>query len=181
MFVKLVSLALCLTSTLAAYHGPLAGGLPADLYPAGVSPQACPNFPNCANPAVAANPGQAANQAWGQPAWNNQPKPAWTQQQNQWNGNNQQWSSGDQWNGNQNALDRGEYTGDGDYHGEGLAEALAPGYENSGGWNNWNNGGNQQYAQPAPNWNQGYQGGPKPAQIPAGVDPGSCPNYPFCH
>lgn len=29
----------------------------------------------------------------------------------------------------QKALDRGEYIGDGDYHGEGLAEALAPGYE----------------------------------------------------
>lgn len=29
----------------------------------------------------------------------------------------------------QKALDKGEYIGDGDYHGEGLAEALAPGYE----------------------------------------------------
>lgn len=37
----------------AAYHGPLAGGLPASLYPAGVNPQSCPNYPHCANPAVA--------------------------------------------------------------------------------------------------------------------------------
>lgn len=123
----------------AVYNGPLAGGQPAALFPAGVSPQACPNFPNCANPAVAANPNQAAPQQW------NQPQQSWNQGQ-QWNQGNQwnppaqnQWNQGNQWNpapvpqynnGAQDRLDRGEYIGDGDYHGEGLAEALAPGYGN---------------------------------------------------
>lgn len=39
-----------------AYNGPLAGGVPAHQYPAGISPEACPNFPNCDNPSLAANP-----------------------------------------------------------------------------------------------------------------------------
>lgn len=134
-----VTLALCLTSALAVYNGPLAGGLPASLYPAGVDPQACPNFPNCANPAVAAYPNAPAQNNWGSP----QPQPQWTQQpQPAYNNyNNYNPPAVPQWNpSNQNALDRGEYTGDGDYHGEGLAEALAPGYENSGGYRNWDNG-----------------------------------------
>ncbi|KAL1497559.1 hypothetical protein ABEB36_008500 [Hypothenemus hampei] len=194
MFVKLVIIAIFVSATLAVYNGPLAGGLPASLYPAGVSPQACPNFPNCANPAVAANPTAPAGNQWGapqqnqwnqpQPAWNPQPQPAWTQQpQPQWNAQPQNnWNNWNpqpvpQWNpGNQNALDRGDYTGDGDYHGEGLAEALAPGYENAGGWRNWNNA-----PQAAPAWNAGPPAAHGvPAQIPAGVDPNSCPNYPFC-
>lgn len=106
----------------AAYNGPLAGGVPASLYPAGVSPQACPNYPNCANPAVAANPAAAApynaapyagyNSA---PAYNPAP----------------QYNAAPAYNGgyNQNALDSGEYTGDGDYHGEGLAESGAYGQQ----------------------------------------------------
>ncbi|XP_050316043.1 uncharacterized protein LOC126750461 [Anthonomus grandis grandis] len=177
MFVKLVTLALCLTSTLAVYNGPLAGGLPASLYPAGVSPQACPNFPNCNNPAVAANPNSPTQQQWGSPqpqAWGQQ-QPAWTQQpQNQWN--NAQ--AVPQWNGNNNdVLLKGGYTGDGDYRGEGLAEALAPGYENSDVWRNWATGGQQQANQ----WNQAPQGPTHGVgQIPAGVDAGACPNYPFC-
>ncbi|XP_066262508.1 pupal cuticle protein-like isoform X1 [Euwallacea similis] len=189
MFVKLVCIALSLSSTWAVYNGPLAGGLPASLYPAGVSPQACPNFPNCDNPAVAAHPSPVQNQ-WGAPQQNNwaqpqqqwnQPAPAWTQQpQQQWNAPHNNWNPQPvpQWNpGNQNALDQGGYTGDGDYHGEGLAEALAPGYENAGGWRNWNNA-----PQAAPSWNPGPPAGVPAhgAQIPAGVDPGSCPNYPFC-
>ncbi|KAF7278556.1 uncharacterized protein LOC143196703 [Rhynchophorus ferrugineus] len=180
MLSKLVSLTLFLASANAVYNGPLAGGLPASLYPAGVSPQACPNFPNCANPAVAASPNAPAANNWGgQQQWNGNPQPAWTQgPQNQWNNNNYNPQPVPQWSpNNQNALDRGEYTGDGDYHGEGLAEALAPGYENSGGWRNWNNNN-----QPAQSWNPGPPAGVRPAGgIPAGVDPGSCPNYPFCH
>ncbi|XP_060523445.1 uncharacterized protein LOC132700284 [Cylas formicarius] len=181
MFAKLAVLTCCLAAVAAVYNGPLAGGRPADLYPAGVSPQACPNFPHCSNPAVSADPNTPLNNNWGSP------QPQWGQQQ-QWNGG-QQWAQNN-WNqapavpqaGNwdpasQTPLDRGEYVGDGDYHGEGLYEALAPGYENrgGGGWNQGNQG----------QWNQGgwaHQlpaGVGQPAQLPAGVT--NCPNYPICH
>lgn len=118
----------------AVWNGPLAGGVPASQFPAGVSPHACPNYPNCANPAVAASPQAAAplghyggqQNQWNNPApqqWNN-PAPQWNQQQGgQWNNA----PAVPQWNGYQSPLDRGEYTGDGDYHGEGLAEAGAYG------------------------------------------------------
>ncbi|XP_018574003.1 uncharacterized protein LOC108913030 [Anoplophora glabripennis] len=183
MFVKLAVLACSLAAAHAAWNGPLAGGQPASLYPAGVSPQACPNFPHCSNPAVAANPNQAAPQQWGnpQPQWNH-----WDNN-NQWN-HGSQWNPQPQWNQNNNwnaqpvpqysndiqaRLNRGEYVGDGDYHGEGLAEALAPGYAPAyGGWQNqggWN---------PGPN--HGAQQAHGVGQIPAGVDARSCPNYPFC-
>jgi hypothetical protein len=183
MFVKLVTLAICLASAKAVYNGPLAGGKPADLYPAGVSPQACPNFPNCANPAVAANPNAPGGLPWG-----SQPQQQWAGNNNQWNGAQNNWNSAPQnnWNApavpqwnpnNQNALDRGEYVGDGDWHGEGLAEALAPGYENQGWSQGWNNNGNNQN-----NWAAQPQHPPAGlGAIPAGVDPGSCPNYPFCN
>lgn len=108
----------------AVWNGPLAGGVPAAQYPAGVSPQACPNFPHCTNPAVAATPnapapaipyggyaGQYGGQYGGAPAYNapyNAPAVP-------------------QYGGYQSALDKGEYTGDGDYHGEGLAESGAYG------------------------------------------------------
>lgn len=121
----------------AVYNGPLAGGQPAHLYPAGVSPQACPNFPNCNNPAVAANPQQPTNNWAPQNQWNAPAQSNWNNG-GQWNNNNG-WNQGNQWNsapvpqygGNDVTarLNRGEYVGDGDYHGEGLAEALAPGYE----------------------------------------------------
>ncbi|KAJ8977805.1 hypothetical protein NQ317_000062 [Molorchus minor] len=148
-----------LAVSLAAYNGPLAGGLPAAQYPAGVDPKSCPNFPNCANPAVAVSQGpeqyhatsqyqpqqyqsnpQYQNQQY-QPIPQYQPTPQYQPQQpqahykdaiSQYNpvlpqqyapSNNQQHTPEVQ-----NALNRGEYIGDGDYHGEGLAEALAPGY-----------------------------------------------------
>ncbi|XP_050500292.1 bifunctional endo-1,4-beta-xylanase XylA-like [Diabrotica virgifera virgifera] len=194
MFVKLVVLACSLAVATAVWNGPLAGGQPAHLYPAGVSPQACPNFPNCANPAVAANPQAPTAQQWGAPQqqWNAQPQPQWNQWNN--NNNNNQWNQGQynpspvpqQWgNDATSRLNSGEYIGDGDYHGEGLVEARAPGYENQnliaqwdnpnqGAPNQWNNGANQWNA--PPNAHQAHGVG----QIPAGVDAQSCPNYPFC-
>lgn len=91
----------------------------------------------------------------------------------------------------QDALNRGEYIGDGDYHGEGLDEAQASGYE-----------GRQQAYNAAPAYNHAAQYNPAPAAqyhqpraaqynagainyhgvnpVPAGVDPSACPNYPFC-
>ncbi|XP_019869038.1 translation initiation factor IF-2 [Aethina tumida] len=180
MFVKLAVLSCAVAMASAVWNGPLAGGVPAHQFPAGVSPQACPNFPNCANPAVAAQPNSPApNQ------WNAAPQP-WNGGQQSWNGGQQgQWNAGaynpapvPQYNNGQaglSPLDRGEYTGDGDYRGEGLAESGAYGPHSS--WNNNNNN------------NQGYNPGAynpqaPPAglgQIPAGVNPQSCPNYPFCH
>ncbi|XP_063919244.1 uncharacterized protein LOC135134481 [Zophobas morio] len=164
MFVKLTVLACSIAVVVGVWNGPLAGGVPAHQFPAGISPQACPNFPHCSNPSVAANPNAPA-------PYNSNPVP-------QYNGYN----PGQQYGGynpapvtqynpsRQAALDRGEYVGDGDYHGEGLAEALAPGYAGQyGGYNN-----------PAPAYNPGLPAG-VPAQIPAGVDARSCPNYPFCH
>lgn len=110
----------------AAYNGPLAGGVPASLYPAGVSPQACPNYPNCANPAVAANPAAAAPYGaapYAAPYGGYNPAPAYNPAP--------QYNAAPAYNGgyNQNALDSGEYTGDGDYHGEGLAESGAYGQQ----------------------------------------------------
>lgn len=55
-------MACTLGPALSAYNGPLAGGQPAHQYPAGINPQACPNFPNCDNPALAANPNAPAPQ-----------------------------------------------------------------------------------------------------------------------
>ncbi|KAJ8974198.1 hypothetical protein NQ317_011343 [Molorchus minor] len=178
-FTPIAILACAVAAAAAVWNGPLAGGQPAALYPAGVSPQACPNFPHCSNPALAANPNQAVPQAAHQ--WNAQPQPQWNAQpQPQWNGQPQpQWNQGQynpqsvpQWgNDVQTRLNRGEYVGDGDYHGEGLAEALAPGYANHGGWNP----GPTSYA-PQPVAQQAHGVG----QIPAGVDAHACPNYPFC-
>lgn len=132
-----------------AYNGPLAGGQPAALYPAGVDPKACPNFPDCTNPAVAVNQvpqsqfqpqsyqaqPQYQSQQY-QPQSQYQPQPQYTQPINQYNPvYPQQYAAQPQQQQQQqyspevqNALDKGEYIGDGDYHGEGLAEALAPGY-----------------------------------------------------
>lgn len=103
-----------------AWHGPLAGGVPAHQFPAGVSPQACPNYPNCNNPAVAAAPNApgAYPGAYNQGAYN----------PGAYNGgyNAGAYNPG-AYNGGNNALDNGQYTGDGDYHGEGLAESGAYG------------------------------------------------------
>ncbi|XP_045475737.1 DNA translocase FtsK-like [Harmonia axyridis] len=87
----------------------------------------------------------------------------------------------------QNALDRGEYIGDGDYHGEGLAEAMAVGKINQRpaayqqGYNQAPVNYQQpqaapQYA-PIPQYREQRQSA---HQLPAGVDGASCPNYPFC-
>lgn len=51
-----------LSLTSAAYKGPLAGGQPASLYPAGLDPSSCPNFPLCTNPSVSALPGYQLKQ-----------------------------------------------------------------------------------------------------------------------
>ncbi|XP_022921218.1 uncharacterized protein [Onthophagus taurus] len=218
MFVKLAVFACSLAFAAAAWNGPLAGGVPAHQFPAGVSPESCPNFPNCNNPAVAvqANAGAHAggwnagnNGAWNggnNGAWNGGNNGAWNGGHNggwnggnngAWNGgNNGAWNGGNNggWNGGNeggytpnNALDAGEYTGDGDYRGEGLQEAGAYGdvsqdqsqwNNNDGGWNGGhNNGGwNGGWNNAAPAYNQGAG-----AQVPAGVDGHSCPNYPFCH
>lgn len=91
-FCLQVVLACSVAVSQAVWNGPLAGGQPAHLYPAGVSPQACPNFPNCNNPAVAANPQQPAAHQWGaQPQWNAQPN-QWNAQPNQWNAQPNQWN-----------------------------------------------------------------------------------------
>ncbi|CAH1164182.1 unnamed protein product [Phaedon cochleariae] len=219
MFVKLAVIACSLALASAAYNGPLAGGQPADLFPAGVDPKACPNFPVCSNPAVAVNqvpvqeyPQQYQPQQYQPQQYQAQPQHYQAQPQ-QYQAQPQQYQSAiNQYNPVlpqqyaaqqsqaqyspelQNALDRGEYIGDGDYHGEGLAEALAPGH-----------GAPQQRAyNPAPAYNQAAYSQPQavpqydaraynpaqynqagahaiPAQIPAGVDASACPNYPFCH
>ncbi|CAG9854541.1 unnamed protein product [Phyllotreta striolata] len=225
----------CLTASLAAYNGPLAGGQPAALYPAGVDPKACPNFPVCSNPSVAVNqvPEQARAQyapAPQQPAQYQQPiqyqqpsqyqQPQYQQpqyQQPQYQQPQAQYQQPIQYEQPnrytqsplfqptgqaagapagpgqyasevQNALDRGEYIGDGDYHGEGLAEALAPGFEgrqNAGVVENLNvrpsNPAVQYNGAPTGQYRFSQSGSHgQPAQVPAGVDPNACPNYPFC-
>ncbi|ENN70638.1 hypothetical protein YQE_12583, partial [Dendroctonus ponderosae] len=155
-----------------SYQGPLAGGQPASLYPAGINPQSCPNYPDCSNPLyqapVAATPAPVSQY---NPVYPQQYAPA---AQSQYSSDVQQ------------RLDRGEYIGDGDYRGEGLAEALAPGYAGqaqAAPVNQYNPAPAPQYNsapayQPAP---QQYSAPAQPAQIPAGVNAQACPNYPFCH
>ncbi|XP_076259408.1 uncharacterized protein LOC143195825 isoform X2 [Rhynchophorus ferrugineus] len=205
MFVKLAVFSCALALAFAQYHqpynGPLAGGQPASLYPAGVSPQSCPNYPDCSNPLVAVQNSapQYAPSApqYPQPAQYSQyqaPAPVTPAPVSQYNPvYPQQYApaSRSQYSPDvQQRLDRGEYIGDGDYHGEGLAEALAPGYAGQAP---------RQYApapapyQPAPApyqpaqaysqpaYPQAAPAGPQPAQIPAGVNANACPNYPFCH
>lgn len=82
------------------WNGPLAGGVPAAQYPAGLSPEACPNFPYCGSHAPAAAPHSTYAGA----------------------------VAGHAVHQHHDVLLKGGYTGDGDYHGEGLAEALAPGH-----------------------------------------------------
>lgn len=123
-FLLQVVLAFAAACASAAYNGPLAGGLPAHQYPAGVSPQACPNFPHCTNPAVAANP--AAPAAYAAPAYNQ--IPAYNAAPAAYNHgayNPAPAHYGGQPGYGQKALDNGEYTGDGDYKGEGLLESGA--------------------------------------------------------
>ncbi|CAH0551880.1 unnamed protein product [Brassicogethes aeneus] len=212
MFVKLTVFACSLALAIAAYNGPLAGGLPAAKYPAGIDPASCPDFPNCNNPLVAISndpaavrqfqpaqqpqhqqyqPQQYQPQQYQQPRQYQQPQQQYQGSISQYNPvlasqYQQQPAQGQYSSDVQNALNEGKYIGDGDYHGEGLAEALAPGHVQQAA---------PQY-QPAPQYNQ-YNSAPQyqqynqapavpaghaqPAQIPAGVDPNSCPNYPYCH
>ncbi|XP_050316384.1 uncharacterized protein LOC126750716 [Anthonomus grandis grandis] len=91
------------------------GPLPtAAQYPAGVDASSCPDYPDCSNPLVtlqavakASDPKYIAQVTPSAPPV--PPKP-----ESQYSPEVQQ------------KLDRGEYIGDGDYHGEGLDEALAP-------------------------------------------------------
>lgn len=187
--VTLAFLAAAVSAKWVKWTGPIAGGEPADRYPAGVSPQACPNFPNCANPSLAAQPytpvsqtkwtnTQAQNQ-WNtqpkyqsQPQWNSQPQPKYqpqpqwnSQPQQQWNAQpqQQQWNAQPQWNNQQQQQSQ---------------------------WNSqpqpqsqWNapNQYNVNYNAPTrPIYENTNSVFPEPSKIPAGVDPSSCPNYPFC-
>ncbi|XP_066262513.1 uncharacterized protein [Euwallacea similis] len=222
MFVKLavfVCFAGCaLAQHQQPYQGPLAGGQPASLYPAGVNPQSCPNYPDCTNPLVAISQdaapqyAQAATQ-YQQPAPQYQQPvqyqqvsyfseiiifqnftiaflqyqtsaPATPSPVSQYNPvYSQQYApaSHSQYSSDvQQRLDRGEYIGDGDYRGEGLAEALAPGYAAQP------QAAVQYNSAPAYQQPQQYHAAPtyqsaQPAQIPAGVNAQACPNYPFCH
>ncbi|XP_030759464.1 uncharacterized protein LOC115884890 [Sitophilus oryzae] len=205
MFVKLTVLSCVLGVALCQYqqpyNGPLAGGQPAALYPAGVNPQSCPNYPDCTNPLVAISQNAAPQyQQPQQPQYQQPQQPQYQQYQqpqaapvtpapvSQYNPvYAQQYApaSRSQYAPDvQQRLDRGEYIGDGDYHGEGLAEALAPGFAA-------NAPAAPQYApapqyqpqayQAAPAYPQAAPAGPQPAQIPAGVNAQACPNYPFCH
>ncbi|GJQ86793.1 hypothetical protein Trydic_g5584 [Trypoxylus dichotomus] len=172
MFVKLAVLACTFAVALAGWNGPLAGGVPAHQFPAGVSPQACPNYPNCNNPAVAVSPNAAAPYpgAYNPGAYNPGAYNPGAQNPGAYNPG--------AYNGG-NALDNGEYTGDGDYRGEGLAESGAYGNADGG----QNNGGYNPGAYNPGAYNPGAYNpaGHAPGPVPAGVDPHSCPNYPFCH
>lgn len=257
MFSKLVVVALFLAVANSAYTGPLAGGQSAAQFPAGIDPQACPNYPICENPSVAVNQvaasayaspyqtpqysqAQYAQPQYTQPQYSQQQyaqpqyaqpqlvqsrytsspvqqynpqQPAVQLQQRQYNLAQPQFAPNQAYKSAQPqypshlqaALDRGEYIGDGDYHGEGLAESgaqaqgpVAQAYNPASYQQAYS--AQQQYqaaaqipqqqyqvaaqipqqqyqaaAQPA-----AYHGGQQPAQLPAGLAPGACPNYPFC-
>ncbi|KAF7278553.1 hypothetical protein GWI33_008256 [Rhynchophorus ferrugineus] len=120
MLLKLAFLSciLGLTFSRQHYNGPLAGSKPASLHPGGINPQAYQQAPAAPQYQSAQYQGyQPQARAPAEYQYNSaipqQPKPTpkskYTPEE-------------------QARLDRGEYIGDGDYHGEGLAEALAPGY-----------------------------------------------------
>lgn len=113
-----------MSAALAGWNGPLAGGVPAHQFPAGVSPQACPNYPNCNNPAVAVSPNAAAPYGGAPAAYNQGAYNPGAYNPGAYNPG--AYNPGP-YNGGNNALDNGQYTGDGDYHGEGLAESGAYG------------------------------------------------------
>ncbi|KAH1007876.1 hypothetical protein HUJ04_005056 [Dendroctonus ponderosae] len=93
------------------YQQEASAGPAAAQYPAGVDAQSCPNYPDCANPLLTV---QAVAKA-SDPRYlvDNAPQ-APPRAESQYSPDIQQ------------KLDRGEYIGDGDYHGEGLDDALAP-------------------------------------------------------
>lgn len=181
MFQAIVALlATAVFAKWAKWTGPIAGGEPADRYPAGISPQACPNFPNCANPSLAAQPyTPVAQTKWtnvkSQQQWNSQPQyqaqPQYQSQpqhqpQPQWNSQSkQQWNSQPQWN-NQQQQQQPQWNS----HHQPQSQWNAPTQYNV----NYN-------APTRPIYENTNNGFPQPAKIPAGVDPSSCPNYPYCH
>lgn len=89
-------------------------GLPAHQYPAGVNPHSCPNYPYCDNPAVAAHSHVVAAPY------------AYAGLYNHLGAYHHHHDNSGAYVPS-NALESGQYTGDGDWHGEGLAEAGAYG------------------------------------------------------
>ncbi|KAL1497557.1 hypothetical protein ABEB36_008498 [Hypothenemus hampei] len=194
MFVKLAIFVCFAASSYAQqqpYRGPLAGGQPASLYPAGVNPQSCPNYPDCTNPLVAISQNAAPQYAqsapqYAQPAQYSQYQqpaaPAPVSQYNPVYAQQYAPASQSQYSTDvQQRLDRGEYIGDGDYRGEGLAEALAPGYAGQNVAPQYNQYNQAPVFQPAASQYNAALPAAQPAQIPAGVNAQACPNYPFCH
>ncbi|CAD7076816.1 unnamed protein product [Hermetia illucens] len=174
MFSKLASLiSLIALATAAPQHQQ-----PASQFPAGVNPALCPGFPICDN-ALLHNP---------QPA----------QQGGQWNPaaqHNGQWNPADDQSGQWNpAADQsGQWNPAADQSGQ-----WNPAADQSGQWNpaahqaqpqnQWNNPAPQWNA-PAPNWAAPAQPAYNPPasnhldggdKYPAGINPQSCPNYPYC-
>lgn len=194
MFAKLFFVGCALALAKAAYNGPLAGGQPAAQYPAGIDPASCPNYPDCSSPFVAISGTPQARQLQYnvQPQYNTAPQ-QYNAAPQQYNAVPQQYNQYAQQPAVyqpqpqvpsqrqyapeiQNALDRGEYIGDGDYHGEGLAEAGAPGYQQAAPVQaRAYNPGPAQYA--GAHHNHASRGA---TLLPAGVDASQCPNYPFC-
>uniref|UniRef100_U5EF00 Putative cuticle protein 1 n=1 Tax=Corethrella appendiculata TaxID=1370023 RepID=U5EF00_9DIPT len=153
MFSKLIAILATVAAVSAAPQH-----LEAARFPAGVNPAACPGYPNCDNAALH-NPQPQWNQ-WNapQPQWNAAPQPQWNPApQPQWNAAPQP-----QWN----------------QHAE-----AAPQWDPNTKNNNplWNvPAAAQQYNYPAltgPATNHLGSGGDK---YPAGVNPHTCPNYPYC-
>ncbi|KXJ82119.1 circumsporozoite protein [Aedes albopictus] len=143
-------------------------------FPAGVNPQACPSYPNCDNAALHnQNPVSThANNHWN-PNWNAQPAaPAWNAQPAAPSWNPQ--PAAHSWN----------------------PQPAAPSWNPQPAAHSWN----QQpaapawNAQPQPHWNSfpavtgpannHLAAAPAPTaggdKYPAGVNPHTCPNYPFC-
>lgn len=123
-------------------------------YPAGVNPQDCPNFPICDN-ARLHNP----HAQWQQPAqqWNAPAAPQW----NQWNAAPAAWEDDGQWK----------------------PEPVNQ-WADNGQWNAHADNGQWNPAPAAPQWNAGPAAAPAGHAVaekyPAGVNPQTCPNYPYC-
>ncbi|XP_055917454.1 activating signal cointegrator 1 complex subunit 2 homolog [Eupeodes corollae] len=172
MFSKLAFVALISVVVAAPQQHHTAGQ-----FPAGVDPSKCPNFPICDNAALHGqqpssapswNQQQPSQSQWNQPQqhqqqqqqqWNPQPEPQWNQPKSQqWNQPQpQQWNQPQpqQWN-------------------------QQPQQQPQQSWNSAPYQAPSNHLQNGQDSSENDINGPGGDKYPAGVNPKSCPNYPYC-
>ncbi|XP_055838149.1 uncharacterized protein LOC129906412 [Episyrphus balteatus] len=156
MFSKLIVVALISVAVAAPQHHTAAQ------FPAGVDPSKCPGFPICDN-ALLHNQQPSASWSTPAPSWNQQPSQSqWEQPQQQWNQQpQQQWNQPEpqqHWNQPQSQ----------------------PQWNQPQPQQQWNHQQPAAYQAPSNHLSSDEISGAGGDKYPAGVDPKSCPNYPYC-